>query len=362
MYAYIFMGLLATLLASSYKRNKYALELAFLILTIFLAIRYEFGQDYDAYLQYFDLSNRGSLQEAIDSSRFEAGWTVLYRFFQPIGFFGMVIILTFLENFIIYRFVKKYVQPRWYWLSVFSYIFTASICLTGMSMMRQFLAMLICMVAIDLALKKKKYVVFSLTLVLLATQFHTSAAICFPFCLIGFLKDIRLSNGSAIFIGLCLIIGGYFLADFFGSYLQLLVRDNAFERYEVTLDDQYSRKYGISNIVDYFILFTILLMQKYQDKNLRFLFCYFIIYMLIDAFKPVAPLIGRLSLYFFIWFPVCWSASISSLNNRNNRLIVGVLAVFILFRIYGLISFVTSPGWGNSFLEYKTIFSAPMWQ
>ena len=221
MYFYIIIGLISTLIAAMYKRTRYSLELSFIFFSFFFAIRYDFGNDYLSYLNHFEaVCDSYDFDSALSASTsFEAGWVLLCRLFRPIGFFGMVFVLTILENLIIYRLINKYVPVKWHWLAVFSYVMTSSLCLTGLSMMRQFLAMCICMIAIDLALKKRGYFIWALFLVLLSTQFHTSAMICYPFCFIGFVKDIKLSGTVSVIIGLSLIVGGLLLVDLFGDYL-----------------------------------------------------------------------------------------------------------------------------------------------
>lgn len=359
---FIIIGLISTLIAAMYKNTRYALELAFILFTFFFAIRYDFGADYDPYLTHFGIANDAfDFEDALNTTSFEPGWVFLYRLFKPIGFFGMVIVLTILENLVLYKMIKKYVPVQWQWLAVFSYIMTSSLCLTGLSMMRQFLAMCLCMLAIDLALKKKKNFIWALLLVLLSTQFHTSATICYPFCFIGFIKDIKLHRVVAFSLGILLIVGGFLLADFLGEYLQLFIKTSAFEKYESNFGEQYTTRFGLSTVVSYIIVFVILLMQQKQNRELRILYCFFVLYLIIDAFTPVAPLLGRMGLYFFIWLPICWPTAIDSLNKSQKEIVVLFLLIFIVFRIYGIVSFVTSPGWGNYFLEYHTIFSAPKW-
>ena len=56
--------------------------------------------------------------ENLDFVRTEIGWTFLCWIFQPIGFFGMIIVLTIFEYIVIYRLIKKYIPKDWYWFSV----------------------------------------------------------------------------------------------------------------------------------------------------------------------------------------------------------------------------------------------------
>ena len=110
MIEYLTVSIICILITLFQKKKESALAYSFVILTVFFAIRYNFGNDYFAYLKHFDLANQGNLLDALESERFEDGWVVLCRLSKPIGFFGMVIILTVFENFVLYR-MKKNMCP-----------------------------------------------------------------------------------------------------------------------------------------------------------------------------------------------------------------------------------------------------------
>jgi len=99
MVIYSIIGFICVLLAGLQKKMKHALAYSFLVLTVFLAIRYQFGSDYLEYLRHFELSNDGNLSDAISlQTSIESGWIVLCRIFKPVVFFGMVIALTAFEH------------------------------------------------------------------------------------------------------------------------------------------------------------------------------------------------------------------------------------------------------------------------
>ena len=153
MFATLVISLIAILFAwiARFQKTKYGgLEFAFILLTVFMAIRYNFGNDYPAYLNIFIKIGRNNIPD-----RLEAGWVLLSKLFQPIGFFGMIIVLTIIEYSIIYWLIKKYIPKQWYWLSVFIFTLNTSFLLIGASMMRQFLAMCVCLIAIEFIIRKK---------------------------------------------------------------------------------------------------------------------------------------------------------------------------------------------------------------
>ena len=355
---FFIVGILCVLIAGLQKYYKHALLFSFLILTIFLAIRYQFGSDYYDYQNHFELDNSGTLDYVMGWERLEIGWIILSRLFKPVGFFGMVMILTIFEHIVLYWFIKKHVPSSWYWLAVFSYIFSSSLCLTGSSMMRQFLAMCLCLIAFNLALNKKN-IIWALSLVFLAAQIHTSAFLCVPFCFIGFLTEIKLTNLQIIIISTAVIIVIIVFKEILGNYLQNFVATSVFEAYESRFDEIAHSNIGVSTIVNYFIFFFILFKQRLQDSANRKFVLIFLWYIIIESFGTIAPLINRMGLYFYLLFPVCFPNAINKCKNKEIILLFVIL--FVVLRLYNCYSFITAPGWGNSFLEYKTIFSANSW-
>lgn len=356
MIEFFVVSIICILITLFQKKFKGALALSFIILTVFLGIRYNFGNDYPVYLLHFDLANQGNLTNAFDYERFEKGWIVLYRLCKPIGFFGMVFFLTIFENAILYYLIKKYVPQNWYWLALFGYLFSTSLCLTGLSMMRQFFAMCICLIAFDLVMSRK--VVIPLLLVLFAGQFHTTAYVCLPVCFMGVLKDVHMSIKASVFL-LTILAVFYFIAiGSFGEFLIRFVSNSVFDVYERRIGEDYKNIIGISTFFSYYLLGVILFMQGKQERSNGLLVFVFFLSYVIDVFKPIAPLISRVGLYFYILYPICMTNAVIKLPCNMRRITIFLL---LLFGVYGYFSFILSPGWGNSFLEYKTIFSVDYW-
>ena len=97
----IVIGLICVFLAylGRYRRLSWGFGAAMTILFVFLAIRYEWGNDYRQYIDKFTVYN--SIDEfnySDPNERWEVGWIFLYRIFKPFGFFSLVIVLTAFEN------------------------------------------------------------------------------------------------------------------------------------------------------------------------------------------------------------------------------------------------------------------------
>lgn len=360
MHATIIISLIAILFAwiARFQKTKYGgLEVAFILLTVFMSIRYNFGNDYPAYLKMFQDIETYSLNELL-IDRTEIGWLFLNKIFQPIGFFGMVIVLTVFEYIVIYRLIKKYVPKNWYWMSVFIFTFSTSFMLVGASMMRQFLALCITIIAVEFIVKKRW--IISILIVILAALFHTSALIFLPICFLGYL-NISFSKGAAIvFFGVYLIfylLASMVLRDFIINLLHL----EQLNRYEVYLNFGIEVKsFGLGVLFNMIMFFFLLVHQKYQSKNMKIIFLLFSFYFLFYAVVDIAPLVSRVAFYFSILSIICYPLIFEFMNNKIIK--YSLMMGYFLLTIIMYKSFFSPTGiWYESYYDYQTIFSASSW-
>ena len=136
---------------AQYKNQEYLLKFSFFLIFLFLALRYDYGNDYQSYLNVFlNLERSGSIDRFYDSNdHFELGWLYLCQLFQPLGFFAMVTMLAAFNCFIYYSFIKKFVPPHYYWFSLLLYTFDPGMMLVHSSAMRQSLAISIFIYSIE---------------------------------------------------------------------------------------------------------------------------------------------------------------------------------------------------------------------
>ena len=124
-----------------HKRTEFFLKVSFGLIFLFLALRYDYGNDYSAYLKGFLEVNRVETIDYFDKYlHFDPGWIFLCRIFWPFGFFAMMAVLALFNCFVYYRFIRKYVPPVYYWFAVFLYVFNPYFMLVHSSAMRQSLA------------------------------------------------------------------------------------------------------------------------------------------------------------------------------------------------------------------------------
>jgi len=353
---------------SRYEKAKYGFECAFILLACFLAIRYDWGNDYKGYLFGFHEINSYNLN-LLDWSTLKAysrngelGWAFLNVLFKPFGFFSMIIALTVFEQYVLYRFIKKHVSREWYWLALFLYIFSSHYMLIGASMMRQYLVMTLYLIAIEYIYNKK--LLYFIAIILLGFTVHSSALILLPTYFLRYIIDVKINKSVFLVLVLLYIIWSfsapYFFSDIFSRVLNLEV----FKEYNRYVPDKLTESYiqksaRLGIIFNYLLVITYLYKLSVQSTKIKFLFILGFIGILIYPLQAIAPLFGRIGYYFGLLTIVCYPNLIKSVKKKlyRNLLLVGL----VLVNIKGFFTFFYSQLWYEHFYLYKTIFEASYW-
>ena len=354
MVATILLGLFTVLFAylAKYKNTKWGLKVSFSLIFIFLALRYNFGNDYKSYLKAFIDINKYIQFDVFDkSNEFEVGWTILYRIFRPLGFFVMIAVLALINCLIYYRLIKKYVPVNYYWLAVFIYIFSPGFMLIHASAMRQSLAILLFLFSIDYIYNKNTIRYF--ICIGLASLIHTSALILLPFYLLGFInRKINITGGIiliSIFISLFLF--GKSINPVLNQFIAIY-----FEKYQIY---QTALNLGTGLGVLYLsILFLLILYyDRFQNKESALVFKIAIISFTFIPLSLLISLIGRVGMYFAPATILVYPIILMNLKKTIYKTIF--LTIFIFMTGYGFYTFFSDEGWKVAFGTYQTILSAP---
>ena len=352
----IIVGIIAVLFGwlAKFKNVRFGLWISFAFIFLFLALRYNFGNDYKEYLDRFLEINRYSSINFFDKTfNFEPGWIALCRLFRPVGFFGMTAVLAMLNCFIYYRFIKNYVPVRYYWLAIFLYVFSSGFMLTHASAMRQSLTINIFLFSLPYIYNKKalRY----LLCISLAMLFHTAAIILAPIYLLGvFNWKINKVTATAIYSVFILL---FIYGKAFMPIINQVVSDK-FKRYEAYLQSGASElTTGLGVLFLSIILILALYYAQFQNKEYTLLFKLFILGMMFIPLSFMLIMLGRIEMYFAPIGITILPIIVSDIKNRLTRV---TLVVFIIcFTLYGFIQFYKSPIWHDAFITYQTIFSAP---
>jgi len=343
----VFFGVLA-----NYKNTAWGLKVSFSFIFLFLALRYNFGNDYETYALMFNVIGQYELNELFDPlPLYEPGWVFLNWLFRDIGFFAMNAALAFLSCIVYYRFIKKYLDPGYYWLAIFLYIFYPGFLLIHSTAMRQAPAIMLFVLSIDYLIKKDGIRYF--TCIGLATLFHYSALILFPvYLLIYFNREIRLLYGS-IFVSIFLIV--FVFGEILSPYLKFLIISFS-EKY-----DAYQEPGVVSSgtgFIYYSALFILtLFFERKQNREIAIVFKVAILSYLMIPLPLIIDMTGRLLMYFvpatIIVYPII------AKEFKNIFIKIGFSTILVFLTLFQFIQFFYSDIYQPHFGIYHTIFSAP---
>lgn len=373
MVAYFTIAFLAVFLALIPSNKKLGLNCAFLVITVFLAIRYKWGNDYIAYFEMYQNFNTANFdlfdieKNAALRGGKEYGWVILNRIFGTLhlGFFGMIIALTILENWIIRRMILKFVEPKYYWVAIAFYVFSTWFP-TDASMMRQYLCVCLYMLVVELMVEKKKrwYLLWAIGIIILGTTFHLSTMITLA-TLPMFYIHFNSSSKSYLMmagIGIVLFLWNTYGFQFIGSSLfHFMVADEGVRSYAIYAGEQ--GKTANSGLGVYFSFIKLgvllLLLPKVAEKDKQSIFLIIISSYFIAAIGAVIPPAGRMVLFFTIWEIILWPWLFKYAKQHPWIYLIILPQIIIMGK--EITEFFYDEVWHYYFFEYHTIFDAPNW-
>lgn len=370
----VFTSFLAILLAYfGSTRGRKGLEVAFAIVTCVGCIHYDYGNDYMSYYGIWQQIKGMSFQDVMWEQKIygEKGWHVLNWLFSfsENGFFIMVAFLQIVENFIFYRFIKVYLSPKHYWFGTLIYLMTTGLYLMNFSMMRQGLSIALFLASFQILcpksaalpkagklVKKIIRIALSFSVIYLATTFHTSAYICFPFLMLCLfpLNNIKPILASVIFFAAILLV----FSDIISGLMSYLF---SFEALSI-FDDRYGSEAkslglgfalnSVPHIVYLFFLWKNASILKQEYKLLLLLALSGFI------FAPMAlvttDMVNRITMYFMPFSLVAIPYSYYKISDKIIR--GGVLLIYFFMTILQYIAFFFSDTYGLHYMEFHSIF------
>ena len=355
------LGVFAVLFAfaANYKNTQWGLKISFTLIFIFLALRYNFGNDYSAYLYGFLTMNR---EESIDmyfwGLYYEPGWIFLNRLFNSFGFFLLIPTLALFNCVAYYYLITKYVPVKYYWLAVFIYVFYPDFMLIHASAMRQSIAIIFFLFSIQYI--HKKNVIRYVLCIAAASLFHVSVLSLLPIYVIGLL-----SHRTYRVIGLIFISFYVFLinsAQTLSEVVYFLV-NTYFPKYSGfneagSVDSGFGLLYfGVMSVLT--ILFT-----RRDESETELIFIISIISTMIIPLNFLIGTIGRMGMYFFPATIIAYSVIPARIKDGDIKNIIGrtiFITIIIVATSYRFMQFFNSEIYKNSYTVYQTIFSAPQW-
>jgi len=297
----VYFGILIIILivcafpSNSNRKNNIKLLFCIILIFLFMALRLDFGGDYEGYV---NLYNEVQLYKTSDFS--ESGFVLLNKIMPSFRMLlGTTSLLFCGALFFLY---KRYISPK-YWAFAFLVLFISKYMLLGnISGIRNSIAVSAFIFGFYFIEQNRK--ILYILLLILASFFHTSALFFLPLVIVN---PNRLSKTkSQLLWWVCILFA--ILTTLYPKMINsfsiwLISNIDFFSRYEVYMDEQITFGYrGLSFILIFFMLYLNINTLKHKDLTLKEnllikLSLFFYIIMLL-------PGIGLLSrMYFYLSFP-----------------------------------------------------------
>lgn len=373
MLQYIVITIIAILLClipnnSKNRRKKWIMPLCFLLVTVFLAIRYNYGLDYPSYLELF---SRGATSTSYRGDSEVLFYGMMHMFEH---FYQFVIVYTVLIMGMLYLLVRNYCNEKYYALFFFMFMLMPAMCLNLMSAMRSSMAACVIWGAIYFFYLKRKRWLPYMIMVAFAGGFHLSAFVFLALPLLDLVANRVSGIGMFFFLVFCLVlsfIGTSFLYEWifgtntvFGGY--------AYTYKDLTQDNQRTIFGVLNNSLILFPAYFICRNKEKFEKRLKGLYVLTMTFLII--FLLNMDLQGRFTSYLCIFFVLSISMVVGGFLNGDNfekrkvlapKLKLIMLLPLVVMIVYNFYSFVVSLSSSMYILEegnpliYQTIFDAP---
>ena len=375
MVQHIIVALIAILLClipdnANNRRSKYLMPLAFAIVTVFWAIRYNYGLDY---VEYQNMFERGDTSTAWRDNK----ETFFYLFLNSFQYFyQFVIAFTLLVMGCLFIWVRKFCNEKYYAIFFIMFMFMNAMSYSMMSAMRSTMAAVVLWVALYFFyIKKKNWILYSL-LVFAASGFHLSV-ISF---LVLPIADLVIPKVKGIFIFYFLI--GCFIFSLFGneSLFSIITSSNAmldgYNSYYSFVESNNISIFGVMN--NALFLFPAYFICKSKDLLIRSnkgIFVLAILYLVLYSLN--LDIQNRFTSYIGIFFIIIitnvagglkftdeygFEIVTPCLSKREKWIMLAPLLFKVFFDYYKFFLLMSSPmyfGLEGNPLFYQTIFDAP---
>lgn len=353
----IILNILVVLLAyfARYKNTRFLFEWAFFTIFLFTALRFEFGTDYSGYYKLFNTISFFSGINFIDYNqfRFEPGWLILNYIFKPIGFFGFIVVLSAFICYTYYSLIKKYVDPKYYWMAIFIYVFSSDIMWIQFSAIRQALSIAIFIHSVKFLNEKRKPVVF-IAMNLFGGLFHSSAYFMIPLVVFSF-KRIKKSKITGLIL-LAAFWGLLFFGDMYLSQIMELTSFISGDRYTSRFAFEIDTSTTIIGSIAWGTLLVIVIYySRYQQEDKKNLFYLTALYSMVYVLAPLVWLAGRMGYYFAAFSIIVYPLIMQ--HEKNKIVKIGIFTIFAFFLLNRLTNFFELKWVIDGYSKYQTIFS-----
>lgn len=355
----VHLVLLAAVLIALLGRGKSKLifALACLVLFVFAALRYMYGNDYANYFAHY-LNIRAGGESPYDEFLF----TLLNRLSPSFPFLIALTSALFLGG--VYLFITGTLSTDYAWIGLLIFVINPYLLLMNLSALRQCIAMMLFVGAVHFGIRRK--LPGYLLLIVLACCFHKSAVILLP---AWFLCGTRPVRKGLVCLILLVMFCLMFLVDLNGVVVAMvrLFEDANYLHYAKSGLGNSLRATLLTGISFVYVLGNL---TRLEGKALVYSKLY-LVSLILGVLAYHMSMLTRVQMYFDIFSVVAIPAILRADQQRGpvrvrqenipatlwdivNRFALPAL----VFLVYGLryYSFFTNPSW-SAFFTYRTIFS-----
>ena len=349
----LLVGIISVFFAylARYNTTRWGMKVSFVLIFLFLALRYNFGNDYKFYLSFFNKINQYEQHNYFHSSeQIEIGWVLINRLFQPFGFFIMTAILALFNSVVYYRFINKYVQVNYQWFAVFLYAFSTGFMLIHSSAMRQSVAIGLFVFSMEYLFKKD--IIRYFLCIGLASLFHGSAIVLLSVFLLA-LFNWRINRITG-FILILVVLSLFLLKESLAPYLDqfISIYFSKYRKYEGTS----AFGSGIGFMFSFVLFLLMLFYDKYQERETALVFKLAILSFIFIPLGFYVHMITRVGMYFAPATIIVYPVILADIKKPVYKTIF--LFLILSFTLYTFFKFFNSEPWSDLFGTYHTIFSA----
>ena len=335
-------------------REKFILPFSFLVITVYWAIRYNYGLDY---WNYYNLFYMHSFVERSSSfgERWFYGFTHLFPYY-----YQSIIAQSVIIGGTLYHLARKYISPKVYWLFFLLLFIVSGFHFNLISAQRSTMAAVIMYWGFDLFyISRRRWIPF-IAMVLAAMMFHTSAIV---FLVIPLL-DILFPKISGHTLFIVLIISAFLSHTISNIVFNTLVdRITFFNDYTVYTEKDLTRGWSfifgsLLTIVPWYYL-----CQRYKkgyskfDKHFILAYTYQFITLIALNFQD------RFTVYLFPFFIIILAQEVMQSDRKKKFIMLGPYFFYLGYALYWyywkLFDRINSEWSSGNMFYYQTIFDAP---
>ena len=372
----ILFSVLFPLLMSNKKKG---LIVSMCLLFILWGLEYDLVRDWVYNLERWNIANNPSEVKNYGVNT-DFLYQLILKIFKPITFYGWLMLCAVFELYVIYKFTRKFVPPKYYWVTIFILMMRTYLGFQMINSNRQTIALmftmcslLLALYALDIQRSKRRLMILLFSATLLISSFFVHAGAAFSLLLIPiYILTPMLNNlkvkyivlifnliffsryfvSSELLHGLCVEYWGNIGSESYAGYLSemedLTFQNSFFEQFFnwiiITVSAVYFKK--LSNVCKMFAVCYLasLFFQTFLGANIQRVMIF-------------------LSIYVIFLVP-----NLVYIVNRNiigtKRLIPQLIYCLLIgFCIMSYYKYLYLSPYGNLYkwINFSTIFQAPAW-